>query len=108
MEFKVFVKASEDFWNNYLKDIYHNSFDNQLTKNRKILYPSILLCTNANNHFSVELLGVQEGFQCLVVKAHAEISMEKYLSQFDIEETEPLYIFERGITPFPSKERLSL
>jgi hypothetical protein len=97
MDFESFIKSSEDFWNKFLEDIYRQSSENPLTKDKKVLYPNILLCTNAKNHFSVELVGAQEHFENLVTKRHKEISIEKYLSQFGVEETDPLYIFERGV-----------
>lgn len=84
MLFDQFVKATTNYWSQYLSAISRLVTEGRIyaTNNGRILYPTILLCTETPNHFIAELIGSHPAYNGLSVKRHKEISTNRYFNQF--------------------------
>ncbi len=84
MLFEKFVKKTNSWWNTYLTSIAdHQKRGHINSGGRKVLFPNILLATEASGFFVAELIGATEEFKGLMVKTHKGKSIYCYLSQFD-------------------------
>ncbi len=61
----------------------------ELTPNTSMLYPTLLLITNTNDHLIIELVGASDKFEDLRIKHHREISTSRYISQFCADASNP-------------------
>ena len=99
MLFEDFIKKTRQWWDRYLGFIYGQQQKGNLDSHGgKVLYPNILLVTNANGFFIAELIGAQTMLNSLLLLRHKEPSIYRYLSQFD--DSEPpyplIYLNSRG------------
>ncbi|CAH0289527.1 Shedu anti-phage system protein SduA domain-containing protein [Peribacillus frigoritolerans] len=88
MQFNEFIKLNEQIWHEYFSRIFTGFLKKQLTlqDGGKILFPNIILFTQTDDHYIVELLGANRGYSGLTTKKHKEKSTQKYLYQFDYQE----------------------
>lgn len=61
-----------------------------------MLFPSILIFTETEDHYLVEFLGAQKKYEGLEVKKRSQPSTQKYLSQFEFDEETNGGVFELG------------
>ncbi|MEH6406054.1 MAG: Shedu anti-phage system protein SduA domain-containing protein [Leeuwenhoekiella sp.] len=81
MNFQQLISINEKVWDRYFKKISKM----QLEKG-KLLYPNILLSTECENFFIIELLGSNEKYTGLTVKQNKVESINSYLFQFNYED----------------------
>ncbi|MFK4388803.1 hypothetical protein ABH916_000731 [Peribacillus frigoritolerans] len=88
MHFNEFIKLNEQIWHEYFRGVFNEMLRKKLTLQDGgiILFPNIILFTQTDNHYIVELLGANRGYHGLTTKIHKEKSTQKYLYQFDYEE----------------------
>lgn len=79
-----FIKLTSRVWNSYLQHVQDLSNKGQLAcrDGRILLYPNIILYAVTKEHFIVELIGANKTFQKIVLRKHAETSIDRYLNQF--------------------------
>lgn len=95
MNYKRFLEISRDYWNKYFLMLANASSSGFIDSNgRKNLFPSILLFTKTKHHYVLELLGANERYVGLTEKSHREISINRYLNQFDTNAGHPLICFD--------------
>jgi hypothetical protein len=93
MKIDLFIQLGEEWWNNYLKRI-QSLQRNGLVEPRdsKLLYPSIMLATSCKSYYILELIGANREFHQLRTMRKKELSVYRYLNQFDAEEPDPFFI----------------
>lgn len=90
MKFDLFVRAGEQWWNNYLTGIRRAQQEGRLDSDgSNILYPGIMLATNCGDYYIIELIGATKDFTQLKVKNHREDSIYRYFNQFEAGEPLP-------------------
>ncbi len=81
MNIDQLISVNKTVWKNYLNRISKLRLENGL-----MLFPKILLITEVNNFFIIELLGATKSFEEIVVKKHKATNVESYLFQFNYDE----------------------
>ncbi len=95
MQFESFVEESRDWWDAYFRHIKQLDKEGRLyPKDRKFLYPNIIVATQCKGYYLVELMGAVRSYSTLVTKRHREDSIYRYLSQFDDGEPNPVVTFD--------------
>lgn len=91
MNYKRFIEVTQKHWTEYFNFIKGKSSEGLMSSNkRETLFPTILLITQSKNRFIAELLGASKEFQGLSFKYHNELSVNRYLGQFGIDNSYPL------------------
>lgn len=91
MLFDKFIEETKKWWTSYFNLIRHeHSKGNINTEGNKILYPNILLVTNCSGFYVAEFIGATEKFNGLTLKKHEDLSIYRYLSQFDDSTPDPI------------------
>jgi hypothetical protein len=85
MDFDKFIKITFRYWDGYLRRITNHSRRGEIASppDTRILYPSILLCTDTHGFFAAELIGARVAYEGLKLKRHRQSSIKRYLNQFD-------------------------
>lgn len=92
MTSEKFIEITFRFWNQYLNKIQDDFNAGRIkADNKVILFPNILLITITKEHHIAELVGATKQFNGLTIKRHGERSTDRYLNQFSIEESEPVF-----------------
>jgi len=102
MLFEEFTPIIESWWNEYLtKIVTYQKIGVVNSGNKKILFPNILLVTEANNFYIAELIGANKEFSGLNIRKHKENSIYRYLNQFDDSSPDfPLFILNSAGVSF--------
>ena len=95
MLFDQFVKATTNYWSQYLSAVSRLVTEGRIyaTNNGRILYPTILLCTETPKHFIAELIGSHPTYAGLSIKRHKEVSTNRYFNQFSADNSKALFGF---------------
>lgn len=92
MNYKRFIEVTQKHWTDYFNFIKGKSSEGLLSSDKgETLFPTILLITQSKKRFIAELLGASKEFQGLSFKYHSEPSINRYLGQFDIDSSHPLF-----------------
>lgn len=93
MKFKEFKQVNLEIWNKYLGNLFQSITKGKLQlENGTLLFPNIMLLSETNDHFVLELFGAKRIFNGLKVKTHnKEPSTLTYLYQFDSEQEGPTF-----------------
>jgi hypothetical protein len=95
MNYKRFLEILRDYWNSYFSMLANATSRGFIDSGgKKNLFPTILLFTKTKHHYVLELLGANEKFEGLNEKSHREISINRYLNQFDTNAGHPLVCFD--------------
>lgn len=96
MNYKRFLEITQEGWDDYFKivekKISLGIIHAKTSKGEKaeILFPNILLITETKSHYLAELIGACDTFNGLQMKSHKEISVSRYLNQFNTNETQSI------------------
>lgn len=85
MRFQDFIEINEKLWDEYFSQIFREIlYKNMVLEDGGVLlFPNVMLFTETDTHYIVELLGATRGYQGLTTKIHKEDSTLKYLYQFE-------------------------
>jgi hypothetical protein len=91
MLFDQFVKLTSDYWKKYMSGVSTLVARGTISASNggKILFPTFLLCTETRHFFVAELIGASPTYNGLIVKRHKELSIDRYLNQFNEELPDP-------------------
>ena len=93
MKIGLFIQFGEEWWNRYFERIQSLQRRGLVEpQDAQLLYPSIILGTECNGSYILELIGATRDFHRLRAKTHKERSVYRYLNQFDAEEPDPFFI----------------
>jgi len=96
-----FSRTTLNLWNKYLTQIDVADTAGQIdSAGGSLLYPTVLLYTEAPNHLIAELVGAHAGFTGLNVKLQHSVSAERYFNQFTVDALKPVLQMDTGETRF--------
>lgn len=99
MVFDKFTHQCHEFWHDYLNRIQDAIRAGKIYKTKpeiEILFPNILLVTQCQGFYVMELLGATRTYGGLQRKQHKESNIYKYLSQLDDSAPTPCIRFTGG------------
>ena len=71
MEFNEFITLNIEYWNKYFKNLYTKIKKKEINlEEGMLLYPNIMLFTETDKHFILELFGAQRDFKGLKSKTN--------------------------------------
>jgi hypothetical protein len=93
-----FVRQTVTFWSAYFEKIRSHAEEGGLSAAAgcKTYYPNILICTETDDIFLAELVGIAEEFSGLILKRHRLKSAELYVNQLPSPTGPGLIQFTRG------------
>lgn len=102
MIFEKFVRETHLLLNNYFYRVVKAFNDGNIDiGDSQMMYPKIMMVTNCQGYYIIELLGITEIFSGLSIKRCKADSVYRYFGQFDADiPKNPLFTMQGGVSSF--------